>query len=66
MATGGTRHPDEMQPPEAIAAAALEGIRENDAYIFTHAHYRSRVAARHAELMRAFDRADARRAPHAT
>jgi NAD(P)-dependent dehydrogenase (short-subunit alcohol dehydrogenase family) len=66
MAAGGTRHPDEMQPPEAIAAAALEGIRANDAYIFTHAHYRSRVAARHAELMRAFDRADARRAPHAT
>ena len=59
MASGETRHPDEMQAPEAIAAAVLEGIRANDAYIFTHAHYRSRVAARCAELMRAFDRADA-------
>ena len=62
MATGGERHPDEMQPPEAIAAAVLEGVRANDAYIFTHAHYRSRVEARCAELMRAFDRADARKA----
>ena len=40
MATGEERHPDEMQPPEAIAAAVLEGIRANDAYIFTHPHYR--------------------------
>jgi NAD(P)-dependent dehydrogenase (short-subunit alcohol dehydrogenase family) len=61
-AAGGTRHPEEMQPPEAIAAAVLDGIRENDAYILTHAHYRRRVEARCAELMRAFDRADARRA----
>ena len=60
MATGEERHPDEMQPPEAIAAAVVEGIRANDAYIFTHAHYRTRVEARCAELMRAFDRADAR------
>jgi len=60
MATGEERHPDEMQPPEAIAAAVVEGIRDNDAYIFTHAHYRRRVEARCAELMRAFDRADAR------
>jgi NAD(P)-dependent dehydrogenase (short-subunit alcohol dehydrogenase family) len=60
-ATGG-QHPDEMQPPEAIAAAVIEGIRTNDAYIFTHPHYRSRVEARCAKLMRAFDRADARKA----
>jgi short-subunit dehydrogenase len=62
MAAGETRHPDEMQAPEAIATAVLEGIRANDAYIFTHAHYRNRVAARCAELMHAFDRADARKA----
>jgi NAD(P)-dependent dehydrogenase (short-subunit alcohol dehydrogenase family) len=54
------RSPDEMQPPEAIAAAVLEGIRANDAYILTHAHYRRFVEVRCAELMRAFDRADAR------
>ena len=60
MATGAERHPEELQPPEAIAAAVLEGIRANHAWIFTHAHYRSRVEARCAELMRAFDRADAR------
>ena len=54
-------HPDEMQPPEAIAAAVLEGIRANDAFIVTHAHYRGAVEARHAELMRAFDKADARK-----
>jgi len=60
MATGEERHPEEMQPPEAIAAAVLEGIQGNDAYIFTHPHYRSRVEARCAELMRGFDRADAR------
>lgn len=59
MGAGETR-PDELQPPEAIAAAVLDGIRANDAYIFTHPHYRSRVEARCAELMRGFDRADAR------
>jgi NAD(P)-dependent dehydrogenase (short-subunit alcohol dehydrogenase family) len=50
----------EMQPPERIAEAVLEGIRANDAYILTHAHYRKQVEARHAALMRAFDKADAR------
>ncbi len=61
MLGAGPIHPDEMQPPEVIAAAALEGIRANDAFIVTHAHYRAAVEARHAELMRAFDKADARR-----
>ena len=61
MSAGAARHADEMQPPEAIAAAAVDGIRANDAYILTHPHYRSRVEARCAELMRGFDRADARR-----
>ena len=60
MTAEAERHPDEMQPPEAVAAAVLEGIRENQAWIFTHAHYRSKIEARCAELMRAFDRADAR------
>ena len=46
--------------PEAIAAAVVDGIGTNDAYILTHPHYRSRVEARCAELMRGFDRADAR------
>ena len=59
---GGPIHPDEMQKPEAIAAAVVEGIRANDAFIVTHAHYRDAVEARHAELLRAFDKADARRA----
>jgi NAD(P)-dependent dehydrogenase (short-subunit alcohol dehydrogenase family) len=58
---GSMVHPDEMQPPEAIAEAVLEGVRANDAFIVTHAHYRSAVEARHAELMRAFDKADARK-----
>ena len=49
-----------MQPPEAIAAAVIDGIRANDAYILTHPHYRRPVEARCAELMRGFDRADAR------
>jgi NAD(P)-dependent dehydrogenase (short-subunit alcohol dehydrogenase family) len=60
LTSGSERHPDEMQPPEAIAAAVLEGIRANDAYILTHAHYRGKIEARCAALMRAFDRADAR------
>ncbi len=60
MSAGAARHADEMQAPEAIAAAVLDGIRADDAYIFTHPHYRSRVEARCAELMRGFDRADAR------
>jgi NAD(P)-dependent dehydrogenase (short-subunit alcohol dehydrogenase family) len=60
MSTGAARHPDEMQPPEAIATAVLDGIRANDPYILTHPHYRSQVEARCAELMRGFDRADAR------
>jgi hypothetical protein len=59
-------HPDEMQPPEVIAAAVVEGIRANDAFIVTHAHYRGAVAARHAQLMRAFDKADLRRRARAT
>jgi hypothetical protein len=50
-----------MQPPEGIAAAVIEGIRANDAFIVTHAHYREAIEARHAELLRAFDKADARR-----
>jgi NAD(P)-dependent dehydrogenase (short-subunit alcohol dehydrogenase family) len=62
MAAGEERHPDEMQPPEAIAAAVIEGVRSNDAYILTHPHYRRWVEARCARLMRAFDRADARKA----
>ncbi len=58
---GSMVHPDEMQPPEAIARAVLEGVRANDAFIVTHAHYRPAIEARHAELMRAFDKADARK-----
>jgi len=58
---GSVVHPDEMQPPEVIAAAVLEGVRANDAFIVTHAHYRGAVEARHAALMSAFDKADARR-----
>jgi NAD(P)-dependent dehydrogenase (short-subunit alcohol dehydrogenase family) len=58
---GSVVHPDEMQPPEAIAAAVLEGVRANDAFIVTHAHYRAAVEARHAALMSAFDKAEARR-----
>jgi NAD(P)-dependent dehydrogenase (short-subunit alcohol dehydrogenase family) len=58
---GGEIHPDEMQAPERIAAAVVEGVRANDAFIVTHAHYREAVEARHAELLRAFDKADARR-----
>jgi NAD(P)-dependent dehydrogenase (short-subunit alcohol dehydrogenase family) len=60
MASGEERPPDEMQPPEVIAAAVLEGIRANDAYILTHPHYRSAVEARCAALLRAFDAAAAR------
>jgi NAD(P)-dependent dehydrogenase (short-subunit alcohol dehydrogenase family) len=60
MSAGTARREDEMQPPEAIAAAVLDGIRANDPYILTHPHYRRRVEARCAELMRGFDRAHAR------
>jgi NAD(P)-dependent dehydrogenase (short-subunit alcohol dehydrogenase family) len=60
MSAGTARREDEMQPPEAIAAAVLDGIRANDAYILTHPHYRTQVEARCAELMRGFDRAEAR------
>lgn len=60
--SGGAPHPEEMQPPEVIAEAVLEGIRANDAFIVTHPHHRAGVEARHAELMRAFDAADRRRA----
>jgi NAD(P)-dependent dehydrogenase (short-subunit alcohol dehydrogenase family) len=58
---GSVVHPDEIQPAELIAAAALEGVRANDAFIVTHAHYRGAVEARHAALMSAFDKAEARR-----
>jgi NAD(P)-dependent dehydrogenase (short-subunit alcohol dehydrogenase family) len=61
MMGAGPIHPDEMQPAEVIAAAVVEGIRANDAFIVTHSHYRAAVEARHAELMRAFDKADARK-----
>ena len=60
--SAGQPHPEEMQPPELIAEAVLEGIRANDAFIVTHSHHRAPSEARHAELMRAFDKADARRA----
>jgi NAD(P)-dependent dehydrogenase (short-subunit alcohol dehydrogenase family) len=61
MARSEPRPPDEMQPPEAIAAVVIDGIRANDAYILTHAHYRKGVQARCAALMQAFDKADARK-----
>ncbi len=61
MAGSEPRPPDEMQPPEAIAAIVIDGIRANDAYILTHAHYRKGVQARCAALMQAFDKADARK-----
>jgi len=60
--SGGKPHPEEMQPPEVIAEAVLDGIRANDAFIVTHPHHRAAVEARHAELMRAFDEAERRRA----
>jgi len=62
MARSEPRPPDEMQTPEAIAAVVIDGIRANDAYILTHAHYRKGVQARCAALMQAFDKADARKA----
>lgn len=61
MVTAEPRRPDEMQTPEAIAAIVIDGIRANDAYILTHAHYRKGVQARCEALMRGFDKADARR-----
>jgi NAD(P)-dependent dehydrogenase (short-subunit alcohol dehydrogenase family) len=60
MSAGREPREGEMQSPEAIAAAVLDGIRANDAYILTHPHYRSQVEARCAALMRGFDRAEAR------
>ena len=60
MVTAEPRRPDEMQTPEAIAAIVIDGIRANDAYILTHAHYRQGVQARCEALMRGFDKADAR------
>ena len=60
MVTAEPRRPDEMQTPETIAAVVLEGIRANDAYILSHAHYRKGVQARSAELMGGFDRAPTR------
>jgi NAD(P)-dependent dehydrogenase (short-subunit alcohol dehydrogenase family) len=60
MMGGAERAPDEMRTPEEIAAAVLEGIRSNAAYILTHAHYRAAVEARCRALMQAFDAADAR------
>jgi NAD(P)-dependent dehydrogenase (short-subunit alcohol dehydrogenase family) len=63
MSAAASRRDDEMQPPEAIAAAVIDGVRANDAYILTHAHYRGLVEKRCAELMRGFDRADARTQP---
>jgi hypothetical protein len=60
MSAAASRRDDEMQPPEAIAAAVIDGVRANDAYILTHPHYRRLVERRCAELMRGFDRADAR------
>lgn len=56
------RPPDEMRTPESIAEIVIDGIRANDAYILTHAHYRNGVQARCEALMRGFDKADARKA----
>jgi NAD(P)-dependent dehydrogenase (short-subunit alcohol dehydrogenase family) len=60
MMGGGERAPDEMRAPEEIAAAVIDGIRSNAAYILTHAHYRAQVEARCRALMQAFDVANAR------
>jgi hypothetical protein len=60
MSAGTARREDEMQPPEAIAAAVIDGVRSNHPWILTHPHYRRPIEKRCAELLRSLDRAEAR------
>ena len=45
--------------PEAVGHRVLAAIRNRDFFIFTHAHTRAWIEARHARLMAGFDQLDA-------
>ena len=45
--------------PEAVGRRVLAAIRNRDFFIFTHAHTRAWIEARHARLMAGFDQLDA-------
>jgi NAD(P)-dependent dehydrogenase (short-subunit alcohol dehydrogenase family) len=45
--------------PEAVGARVVHAIRNDEFYIFTHTTERAVIAARHARIAAAFDRADA-------
>jgi NAD(P)-dependent dehydrogenase (short-subunit alcohol dehydrogenase family) len=43
-------------PTEPVAERVLEGVRDNDLYIFTHPELRPMVEARFARILAAFDK----------
>ena len=45
-------------PAEPVGARVVEGVRDNDLYIFTHAEFRAPVAARFERILAAFDKAE--------
>ena len=46
-------------PTEPVAERVLEGVRDNDLYIFTHTEMRGAVEARFARILEAFDKSAA-------
>ncbi len=42
--------------PDIVGQRVLEGVRDNDLYIFTHPHFKDFVQARFAAIMAAFDK----------
>ena len=59
---GNARADDEdMMDPAEVARAVVEGVRADDAFIFTHPRYGEILEARHREIMSAVEKARARR-----
>ena len=52
--------PETVPPPDFVARAVLEGVRDNDLFVITHPEQRDQVIARHSAIMAAFDKAERR------
>ncbi|MEI9886781.1 MAG: SDR family NAD(P)-dependent oxidoreductase [Rhizomicrobium sp.] len=48
--------------PDIVGRRVLEGVRDNDLYIFTHPHFKEFVQARFAAILAAFDKSAASQA----
>ena len=60
VAASAGENPEAVPPPDFIARAVLEGVRDNDLFVITHPEQRDQLEARHSAIMAAFDKAERR------